>query len=454
MKYRLTKRIFDLVMAIVGLVLSVPIFVVITLLIWLDEPGNVLFSQTRLGLRGKPFRLLKFRKFSSRCGDKGPAVTVTNDARMTGIGAIIERTKLDELPQLWNIVKGDMSFVGPRPESLRFADMYQGVYIHLLEFLPGLFGPCQIAFRNESSLYPEDEDPEIYYRRVLFHQKAMTDLAYFQKANLIEDMYWIAKGLWITLVGAADWRVLLKFYGKTVVRDISIVLVSWVVATILRFSDIPSDADYPPFIFGLWILPPSIIVGLIIGGCYRHYGEGYFVFNDAVRLIYSATVSLGLAFMAILAFESRTTSFYLLPIAWLALLTGLAIPRVWSRLKREKTPLTNRKANGTPIVIYGANINGIALSNWFSQVGGRRVLAFLDDKPNVRGKQLMGLPVLQRHRDILTLRFEEKNIEVWVAHRLQSAQKMKLVEFCDTHELRLVLLSESEAFAEMTKVAA
>jgi lipopolysaccharide/colanic/teichoic acid biosynthesis glycosyltransferase len=185
--YALSKRIFDLAFAIVLLIISAPLMGGIALLVWLESPGNVFFCQERLGVHGRRFWLRKFRKFPAHWGDSGPAVTVRGDLRRTMIGRILERTKLDELPQLWNILKGEMSFVGPRPESLRFAHLFKGDAAGVLRHIPGLFGPTQIAFRNESQLYPADRDPEGYYQEVLFPQKARLDIEYFQKANCLTD---------------------------------------------------------------------------------------------------------------------------------------------------------------------------------------------------------------------------------------------------------------------------
>jgi lipopolysaccharide/colanic/teichoic acid biosynthesis glycosyltransferase len=452
MKSKLCKRVTDVCLAGVGLLLAAPIFAVVSLLIWLDEPGSVLFAQTRLGLNGKPFQLLKFRKFSAKCGDAGPGVTVAGDARMTAIGAILERTKLDELPQLWNLLKGEMSFVGPRPESMRFADLYQGEYVRLLDFLPGLFGPCQIAFRNESALYPKDENPEVFYRCVLFPQKAKIDLDYFPRSTCLGDFSWMFRGLWVTLAGAFDWRKLFVTYGKTVVTDTVIVLLSWIVATLLHFSTIPQGSDYPAFILGLWVLPPTVISGLVLGGCYKSYGEGYFYFADAVKLIYLTTVSLGVAFLAILAFESRSVSLFLVPIEWLVLLAGLAMPRIWFRFKREKT-LAGQQDSAPPVFVYGANASGIALANWLTCGQKKRVLAFFDDESKFHGKQLMGLPVLSRTSDILTFQAEYKASELWVARQLSEESKINIANFCRSQKIKLVMMPEVEPFSRLDEAA-
>ncbi|OAD21195.1 bacterial sugar transferase, partial [Candidatus Thiomargarita nelsonii] len=118
------KRIIDLVFSLLGLLLAAPLMLLIALFIRMDSPGSVFFSQKRLGLKGRHFMVHKFRKFPSDWGSAGPGVTVAGDARMTKVGKFLERTKLDELPQLWNILLGEMSFVGPRPESLRYADLF------------------------------------------------------------------------------------------------------------------------------------------------------------------------------------------------------------------------------------------------------------------------------------------------------------------------------------------
>lgn len=446
MTSRICKRIIDTGLAAVGLLLGLPLMVIVGLMIWLDDPGSVLFAQTRLGLHGKPFRLLKFRKFSAKCGNAGPGVTVAGDARMTRIGAILERTKLDELPQLWNILIGDMSFVGPRPESLRFADLYQGDWVRLLDFQPGLFGPCQIAYRNESALYPEDEDPETFYRRELFPQKARIDIDYFSTSTCLMDMVWIGRGLWVTIAGAADWRAVVREYGKTVALDTAIVLLSWVAATVLRFSGIPRGIDHAVFLSGLFVLPPVILAGLVMGGVYKTYGEGYFSFVDAVSLASSATLSCGAAFLLIIIFESRNVSFYLLPMYWLVLLWGLAMPRIWHRLKREKALASQQEAN--PVFIYGADPSAIALANWLTYGQRKKVLAYFDEAMKITGKQIMGIPILTRSGDILTLKAGTGACEMWSARPLNEDQGGRLAQFCALHGLKLVMLPEGGTLSE------
>ena len=113
---------------------------------------------------------------------------------MTAVGRVLRATKLDELPQFWNVIKGDMSIVGPRPESFAFADCFAGAPGHILNNKPGILGPSQVFFRNESALIPTDSDPCLFYRSVLFPAKARIDLEYYQRRTLLRDMGWIGWG--------------------------------------------------------------------------------------------------------------------------------------------------------------------------------------------------------------------------------------------------------------------
>lgn len=132
--------------------------VLIAIAIAIESGRPVLFAQFRVGRDGRPFRMLKFRKFHRSC-HRGPPLTLADDDRMTVIGRILRGTKLDELPQFWNVLAGDMSIVGPRPEAMAFADCFAGDLARILAHKPGILGPSQVIFRNECALYPLDSDP-------------------------------------------------------------------------------------------------------------------------------------------------------------------------------------------------------------------------------------------------------------------------------------------------------
>ncbi|PWC42154.1 hypothetical protein TSO221_22430 [Azospirillum sp. TSO22-1] len=204
------RRIFDVVVALAGIVCFLPILIPVVLAIRLDSPGPILYAQNRLGQHGRIFRLYKFRKFHD--GATGKAVTVKNDRRMTRVGRFLERTKIDEVPQLWNVLKGEMSVIGPRPETLDFADGFDGVYRGVLDHRPGIFGPNQVYFRNEGALFPENVDPHVFYRAVLFPAKARIDLDYFPRRNLPHDVVWLVRGVFAVFgIGLPSEETLRRF---------------------------------------------------------------------------------------------------------------------------------------------------------------------------------------------------------------------------------------------------
>jgi lipopolysaccharide/colanic/teichoic acid biosynthesis glycosyltransferase len=207
-------RVFDVIVAGTSLLIAAPLMAIVTGFILIETGSPILFVQMRLGLFGRPFRMYKFRKFYP-AADKGHCVTLKGDRRMTRLGAVLERTKIDELPQLWNILKGDMSIVGPRPESSDLADCFTDDYAGVLEHAPGLFGPNQFYFRAESALYPADCRPEDFYRDVLFPLKARIDLAYFPNRTIHEDIGWIVRGV-LALFG---WRAFRSTNFETMLSD-------------------------------------------------------------------------------------------------------------------------------------------------------------------------------------------------------------------------------------------
>lgn len=188
-----TKRAFDVLVSSMALLVASPFMFLLALAIMVESGRPVFFSQQRLGQGGRPFRMYKFRKFRSDCGTSGSPLTVENDQRLTKVGKFLLATKMDELPQFWNVLKGDMSIIGPRPESMAFADCFSGGFERVLDYKPGILGPAQAAFRSECSLYPPGVDPSDFYRAVLFPAKARMDLEYYSTRTLASDIAWMLR---------------------------------------------------------------------------------------------------------------------------------------------------------------------------------------------------------------------------------------------------------------------
>lgn len=181
-------------MALGGLAAAAPVLALSGVLVKLSSPGPVLFRQERMGQDGKPFRLYKFR--TMRTGHSGPAITARGDARITPIGKILRQTKLDELPSLLNVAKGELSFVGPRPEVPRYVDLSDPLWRAVLAAKPGLTSQVTIALRNEEQLLASvSGDRDRYYREYLLPYKLLGERDYVQGRSWKSDLGVIAETL-------------------------------------------------------------------------------------------------------------------------------------------------------------------------------------------------------------------------------------------------------------------
>lgn len=193
----MAKRAFDFLSALLGLILLFPFFLLIGLLIKLDSAGPVFYLQERVGEKGKLFNLFKFR--TMRMGaDKSTAITVGNrDPRITAFGYYLRKFKVDELPQLINVVMGNMSLVGPRPELKKFVDLYSSEQRKVIEVKPGITDYASIKFRNENELLAGKTDPVDYYVRKIMPIKLRLNLQYIKDQSLWVDFKIIGSTLWL-----------------------------------------------------------------------------------------------------------------------------------------------------------------------------------------------------------------------------------------------------------------
>ena len=172
--------------AAAGLVLASPVIALAGLLVRATSAGPVFFRQARIGRGGKPFTLWKLR--TMRISEGGPQVTARGDARVTPVGRALRRTKLDELPQLWNVVAGDMSFVGPRPEVPRYVDAGDSRWARVLSVRPGITDPVTLELADEESLLAGASDPERYYREELQPEKLRRYVEYLDRRTAWSDL--------------------------------------------------------------------------------------------------------------------------------------------------------------------------------------------------------------------------------------------------------------------------
>lgn len=193
------KRIFDLFLAAFGLLVFALPMAAVAILIKLEDGGPVLYRGRRVGLHGKPFFILKFRSMVVNAEKIGASSTSNDDARITSAGKLLRRLKLDELPQLFNVLSGDMSFVGPRPEVQKFVDMYTEEEKIILSLRPGITDWASLWNPDEGSVLAGSKDPDGDYLRLIRPQKIRYQLKYAREHNLWVDICIIAETAWLVL---------------------------------------------------------------------------------------------------------------------------------------------------------------------------------------------------------------------------------------------------------------
>jgi lipopolysaccharide/colanic/teichoic acid biosynthesis glycosyltransferase len=192
----LAKRLFDVVCAVSGLFFLAPVMLLVAMLVKMDSGGPVLFRQVRVGRGGRDFVILKFRSMIDRRASAGPGVSARDDARITRVGGFLRASKLDELPQIINVLRGEMSIVGPRPELRRFVDLYPDDAKNAIFTLrPGITDPASVVYRNEEKLLTGAQDVEGFYIREILPDKIRLHLDYVNGRSFWGDVMIILRTL-------------------------------------------------------------------------------------------------------------------------------------------------------------------------------------------------------------------------------------------------------------------
>jgi len=193
--YPVFKRVLDILFSFIAFLCFSPLFYFIILLIQLDSPGAAFFRQHRVGRNGRSFRLLKFRSMVPSKELVHPDFDPGNSKRVTQVGRILRHTKLDELPGLFNVINGDMSIVGPRPEVAKYVDYYSQDFKEILKIRPGLSDYASIKYRDEEDILAAQSDPEDYYVHVLLPDKLRLAKRYIREVSLSTDFHIVRETL-------------------------------------------------------------------------------------------------------------------------------------------------------------------------------------------------------------------------------------------------------------------
>lgn len=415
----MSKRTLDIVAATVGLALLAPLFAVIAIVIKLDSRGPVFFRQERVGLHGRRFRIFKFRTMTSAvAGGQQAQITVVGDARITRVGAVLRRYKLDELPQLIDVVRGAMSLVGPRPEVPRYVEQYPPEKRDtVLSVRPGITDFASLKFRNESELLARASDPEREYLDVILPEKLRVSANYVDHASLAADLRVVGLTLRTVLVPQGPIRKArqimsnAKFWVRVearmmaggratrwlaVLTDAVIVLASWHVTYLFRlgferwqpgrpwYDDYVSVGVVAAYLASLWIFGAR-------GALWR-----FFAFDD-FRRIFMACIMAGLV-VAVVVQMARLMGVAraVLVLHPLFSILGLALVRMVLRMLWEHAhALASGEDDGERryVIVLGATDIARRLLAGLHRRQGWYVLMLLDDDPQLQGLRVAGIPV-------------------------------------------------------------
>ena len=189
----LMKRILDIVVSLIGLICLLPLLLLVAVLIKLDSTGPIFFRQVRIGMRFRPFQILKFRTMVQDSSTRGQSITVGDDPRITRVGWFLRKTKIDELPQLINVLRGEMTFVGPRPEVPQYVELFRQDYEEILKIRPGITDLASIKYRDEAALLGQSKNPEEEYVTRVLPDKINLGKEYIRRSSVFFDLTLIFK---------------------------------------------------------------------------------------------------------------------------------------------------------------------------------------------------------------------------------------------------------------------
>jgi lipopolysaccharide/colanic/teichoic acid biosynthesis glycosyltransferase len=390
------KRAVDLIIATLGLLILLPILIVVAILIKIDSSGPIFFRQARIGAGGEPFMIFKFRSMVTGAYKMGSRLTTKRDPRVTRVGQLLRWFKIDELPQLLNVVKGEMSLIGPRPEDPHFVRFYSEEQRRVLNVRPGMIGPSQILGRDELESYPEGlKDTEAYYVEHILPEKLSRDLEYVANASFLGDMALLTRGLWATVRGAVKTKFLWRRRHRVALfaADCVLIIGSCYLAFMVRHDfDWPLDARF--------LLLPLLITLVARSMALMYYGAyqgvfAYFGLWDLAAIFkavsLSAIISGGLTFFV--GLQSFPRSVFVIDWAIiLFMLGGVRYGlRVWVRQRWLQRGPRRHKA-----LVVGAGVGGeqIARTLLEDPLCPYRPVGFIDEVPERWGSLIHGVRVL------------------------------------------------------------
>ncbi len=389
------KRAVDLALGVLGLFVLFPLFLLVAIAIKLDTRGPVFFRQKRVGVGGEPFRIFKFRTMVNGAYQMGSRLTVKRDPRITRVGQILRWFKIDELPQLINVLVGDMSMIGPRPEDPHFVSCYTEEQRRVLSVRPGIVGPSQIEGRDEVDSYPEGiVDAEKYYLEHILPEKLSRDLEYVENASFFGDCRLLFHGIWATVVGAVKTKWIWRRRRRLALvgADMLVSALSFGLAYLMRFEwQQPEDPWFlfQPLAMIAVIRPLTLLYFGLYQGIFAYFGR-----YDIMAL--ARAVTAGSLAVAGLTFLVGLQSFPRLVLVLDCLLAFLLLGGMRAALRQWVRRHPRGSAKRENVIIIGAGLGGEQISRAMLEdpIAPYRPVGFIDTSPDRWGSLIHGVKVL------------------------------------------------------------
>lgn len=458
----MTKRAFDIVASFLGGLVLLPGLVLVAFLIKVFSPGPVFFRQIRVGRDGREFRILKFRTMTVDAPAKGAQITVAGDPRITRLGHVLRRYKIDELPQLWNVLVGDMSLVGPRPEVPRYVAMYTEEQRRVLSVRPGITDYASITYFDENSALARSADPEHAYVHEVMPRKLRMNMVYVHRHGLFEDLRIILATLFLSVRGLVERAGRVGQFAL----DALVVSASISAAYMIRFEANIPDQYWKQLVL---LLPYTVLARLgmnVVFGVYRIMWR-YISFYEVGRFARSVAVVTSV-FLLFRLFYPTTNPYFRLPISVIVLeglfsFLGMAGMRMLRRWLHETTAAASGVVSPEPLekssvlVIGAGNIgHSIAREIRVHPELGMTLTGFVDDDHTKVKSELGGVPVLGRIDEIPALHRKYGFSQALLAiHDISLQRKREIVDLCTGIGIKVLIVpGASEIITGMTQVSA
>lgn len=404
------------------------IYPVIALLIKFDSSGPVFYRCDRVGLNGKIFRMLKFRTMYETPVHLGPSLSPLGDPRVTQVGRVLRRMKLNEFPQFINVFIGEMTLIGPRPEAPDLAAFYPEEAREIFSVKPGLAGPNQILGRNEEEVFPPGVDPVQFYINQILPRKLPLDLEYINNKSIFKDLKYIFQATKVTVTKSIARRHLMDNRSQLALMflDLALCLLSFSLAHYLRFEGMDGRGSHQNFHRSFYkLLPWAMLIRLpafLYFGLYHIIIRHLSIFDIKRVFMGVAVGSLalvgfsflsGLTFTSGFKFSSYARSVFIMDFCMLAtfLIGYRVLLKKWFSGQKACNGSDNRTKR---VIIWGAGDAGELCLRYLQKQPGfvYRVLGFIDDDPEKRGKRISGIKVLgnRHHLPMIAKLYEIKEV--------------------------------------------